>query len=195
MKKRFLAMLLVVCIVLSITPTSTFAEISLQVGEGNVCTRYIHDEKCGYSPLAAQVDCDKNCTNINSDGVIDHAADCVYLPAVAESPCNFDVTGCEICHPKMSKLPMLVQLCQPKPLFWQKQRTPPQQWRQLQKKPPHSRRSALFWATKQPIQTRRCGAVYDSEAATTAIGDIVANCNANTRCGIKIALPIKLGRA
>ncbi|MEG2930074.1 MAG: hypothetical protein RR846_11080, partial [Oscillospiraceae bacterium] len=65
MKKRFLAMLLVVCMMLIIMPTSSFAESPPQAGEGNVCTHHIHDEKCGYSPSVAQVDCDKDCKDTN----------------------------------------------------------------------------------------------------------------------------------
>lgn len=55
--------------------------------EGVDCT-HVHDESCGYAEAQAEVPCDKNCTDTDNDGEINHAEGCVYQPAVAASPCN-----------------------------------------------------------------------------------------------------------
>ena len=85
--KRILSMLLTLCMVMSLfagtTVTASAAEDTASTG----CT-HRHDESCGYVEAVAEVPCDKDCTDTDGDGVIDHAADCAYTPAVEGQPCN-----------------------------------------------------------------------------------------------------------
>lgn len=55
--------------------------------EGVDCT-HKHDSSCGYAEAQAEVLCNKNCTDTDSDGEINHAEGCAYQPAVTASPCN-----------------------------------------------------------------------------------------------------------
>ena len=47
-----------------------------------------HDGTCGYTEGTPEVPCDKDCTDTDGDGVVDHAVDCAYQPAVSGAPCN-----------------------------------------------------------------------------------------------------------
>ncbi|MEG2053879.1 MAG: GLUG motif-containing protein, partial [Oscillospiraceae bacterium] len=169
-----------VCMVLSITPTSTFAEISPQVDEGNVCTHHLHDEKCGYTQALAQVDCDKNCTDTNDDGVIDHTADCAYSPAIAANPCNFDVASCEICHPKNGETADAGIALPSEPPVLAKTDAPTTAMATVAKETAIQPSVSFVLDNETAYADTATWAVYDSETATTAREDIVASCNANT---------------
>ncbi|MEG2770030.1 MAG: GLUG motif-containing protein, partial [Oscillospiraceae bacterium] len=168
------------CMVLSITPTSTFAEISPQVDEGNVCTHHLHDEKCGYTQALAQVDCDKNCTDTNDDGVIDHTADCAYSPAVAANKCNFDVASCEICHPKNGETADAGTALPGEIPVLAKTDAPTTAMATVAKLTATQPSVSFVLDNKTAYTDTATWAVYDSETATTAREDIVASCNANT---------------
>lgn len=83
-KSRALAWIFSLAMVLTMTPMTAFAEENLQPAG---CA-HIHDENCGYVEAVAEVPCDKECTDTDGDGVIDHVEDCAYTPAVEGQPCN-----------------------------------------------------------------------------------------------------------
>ena len=83
--------------------------------EGQLCT-HIHDGSCGYTEAAEGIPCDKECTDMDGDGIADHAQECAFLPAaegspcththdetcgyaegVEASPCTYAVNGCPYC--------------------------------------------------------------------------------------------------
>ncbi|MEG1779373.1 MAG: carbohydrate-binding domain-containing protein, partial [Oscillospiraceae bacterium] len=101
MEKRFLAIVLTMSLLLSVMPTAAFAEDEQQpiVTTSGDCTHHKHDDKCGYKEATAEVPCDKDCTDTDGDGTIDHA-DCAYCEEIPEAPCTFDETTCETCNPK-----------------------------------------------------------------------------------------------
>ena len=84
LKRRSLVWVLSLVMILSLAPVSAFAaEDTASTG----CTHQ-HDGSCGYVEAVAEAPCDKGCTDTDSDGVIDHAEDCAYTPAVEGQPCN-----------------------------------------------------------------------------------------------------------
>ena len=83
-RNRVLAWILTMAMVLSMTPVTALAE---EITQPAGCT-HIHDENCGYVEAVAEVPCDKECTDTDGDGVIDHVEDCAYTPAVEGQPCN-----------------------------------------------------------------------------------------------------------
>lgn len=55
--------------------------------EGAACN-HIHDAACGYVEGKEEVPCDKECVDLDGDGVIDHDPACAYTPAVEPQPCQ-----------------------------------------------------------------------------------------------------------
>lgn len=55
--------------------------------EGQPCN-HIHDETCGYVEARAEIFCDKDCSDLDGDGVIDHVEGCAYQPAVEGQLCT-----------------------------------------------------------------------------------------------------------
>lgn len=49
---------------------------------------HTHDAACGYQPAAAEVPCDKGCTDEDGDGTTDHQEGCAYQPGTEEQPCT-----------------------------------------------------------------------------------------------------------
>lgn len=83
-RNRVLAWILTMAMVLTMTPVTALAE---EIPQPAGCA-HIHDENCGYVEVVAEVPCDKECTDTDGDGVIDHVEDCAYTPAVEGQPCN-----------------------------------------------------------------------------------------------------------
>ena len=55
--------------------------------EGSPC-EHKHDDTCGYIEAKEEVPCNKDCIDTDGDGVIDHADDCAYQPAVEGQECG-----------------------------------------------------------------------------------------------------------
>ena len=53
---------------------------------GQPC-QHQHDEFCGYSNGTLEIPCDLGCVDEDGDGIVDHAWDCAYIPAVPASDC------------------------------------------------------------------------------------------------------------
>lgn len=79
--KKVVAALLTAAMVLSLSPILVFAE-------GDECSHQHDVEICGFVEAVTEVGCDKECIDTDDDGVIDHAADCAYTPAVAGVECS-----------------------------------------------------------------------------------------------------------
>lgn len=132
--KRILSVMLTLTILLSLCPP--YAPVSAEpeydgfcvhhpahtaecgYGEavkGQPCT-HVHDESCGYAEAAEEIPCDMECTDMDGDGIADHAQECAFLPAaegspcththdetcgyaegVEASPCTYAVNGCPYC--------------------------------------------------------------------------------------------------
>lgn len=84
---KALSLLLTLCMVLGLLPGMTLTASAAEDTASTGCT-HRHDESCGYVEAVAEVPCDKGCTDTDGDGVIDHAEDCAYTPAVEGQPCN-----------------------------------------------------------------------------------------------------------
>lgn len=82
-KHRALAWILTLAMVVSMAPATVFAE---EIPGATGCT-HVHDGSCGYVEAVAEVPCDRGCTDMDGDGVTDHADDCAYTPAVEGQPC------------------------------------------------------------------------------------------------------------
>ncbi len=101
--KRPLALLLSMVLLLGTLPTTAFATESdglcphhprhddtcgyVEAAAGQSCLHQ-HDGTCGYTEGTPEVPCDKDCTDTDGDGVVDHAGDCAYQLAVSGTPCN-----------------------------------------------------------------------------------------------------------
>ena len=104
--KRILSVMLTLTILLSLCPP--YAPVSAEpeydgfcvhhpahtaecgYGEavkGQPCT-HVHDESCGYAEAAEEIPCDMECTDMDGDGIADHAQECAFLPAAEGSPCT-----------------------------------------------------------------------------------------------------------
>lgn len=81
MIKRIASMVMVVWMVLSLLPLGVFAE-----GEAG-CT-HVHDPGCGYQEAEAEVLCDKDCTDTDGDGALNHVEGCAYTPADPGAECK-----------------------------------------------------------------------------------------------------------
>lgn len=64
------------------------AECGYQEASAGTPCNHVHDDSCGYKEAVAEIPCDKECTDLDGDGVIDHVEGCAYTPAVEGSPCN-----------------------------------------------------------------------------------------------------------
>lgn len=84
LKRRVLAWMITIAMVLSMAPTTAFAE---ELPQSTGCTHQ-HDESCGYVEAVAEVPCNKECSDTNEDDVIEHVEDCSYTPAVEGHECN-----------------------------------------------------------------------------------------------------------
>lgn len=82
--KKILARVLTFAMVSSMFPVTAFAE---ETSKSAVCT-HSHDKFCGYVAAVEEVPCDKGCTDTDGDGLIDHAEECAYTPAVQGQPCT-----------------------------------------------------------------------------------------------------------
>lgn len=133
-RKRVLSVILTLTILLSLCPP--YAPVSAEpvydglcvhhpahtgecgyreAAEGQLCT-HIHDGSCGYTEAVEENPCDMECTDMDGDGIADHAQECAFLPAaegspcththdetcgyaegVEASPCTYAVNGCPYC--------------------------------------------------------------------------------------------------
>lgn len=108
MKKRLLAALVSLCMVLTLLPAMAFAEDGdLQnggtaIGASSLCEHHpAHTADCGYTEGTAESPCghqhDESCGGLTDPAACNHTHDeaCGYTPAVAGSPCTF---VCGICN-------------------------------------------------------------------------------------------------
>ena len=92
--KRFLSLLLTAAMLLSVLPGNVLAVYAEDTG-GGLCVHHMeHTAECGYMAAQAEVPCDMDCTDEDGDGVTDHAEGCAYTPAVEGRPCAY---ACSIC--------------------------------------------------------------------------------------------------
>ena len=107
MAKRWLAVILCLCMIFpsAVTLVSAAEEPAYTGGpcehhtehtaecgyveavEGQPCT-HVHDGNCGYQEPTEEIPCDKGCTDDDGDGNIDHQEGCAYQLAMAEQPCT-----------------------------------------------------------------------------------------------------------
>ena len=107
MAKRWLAVILCLCMIFpsAVTLVSAAEEPAYTGGpcehhtehtaecgyveamEGQLCT-HVHDGNCGYQEPTEEIPCDKGCTDDDGDGNIDHQEGCAYQLAMAEQPCT-----------------------------------------------------------------------------------------------------------
>ena len=92
--KRVLSLFLTAVMMLYVMPPGTLAIYAEDAGSG-LCTHHAgHTAECGYIAAREEVPCDRDCTDTDGDGVIDHEEDCAYTPAVEGHPCTY---VCNIC--------------------------------------------------------------------------------------------------
>ena len=111
MSKRALSLLLALVMCFGMVNLSAFAVTDAAAEhthnqDGWTCTQaeptksltctHVHDEPCGYVAPTEEVPCDKECTDTDGDGIIDHAENCAYQPAVEGVDCNHEHT--EACY-------------------------------------------------------------------------------------------------
>ena len=103
--RRTLALLLCFCMLLPLGANFAFAAETADTGlckhhrkhteecgyreatEAKPC-QHKHDGTCGYIEARPEIPCDKECVDIDGDGLIDHAKDCAYQSAVEGRPCT-----------------------------------------------------------------------------------------------------------
>ena len=110
-KYRFLAVVLSLCMVFSMFNGVTVFASEEDAKETALCEHHTehtgecgyvetvegadcqheHDDSCKYQAAVPEIPCDKACTDIDEDGVIDHVEGCAYTPAVEEQPCGHQV--------------------------------------------------------------------------------------------------------
>ena len=107
MAKRWLAVILCLCMIFpsAVTLVSAAEEPAYTGGpcehhtehtaecgyveamEGQLCT-HVHDGNCGYQEPTEEIPCDKGCTDDDGDGNIDHQEGCAYQLAMAGQTCT-----------------------------------------------------------------------------------------------------------
>ena len=105
--KRLFAAIVSLCMIVSLLPTTAFAEAGVQdsiviAGTSGLCEHHTeHTADCGYTEGTAEIPCshehDESCGGLIDPEACNHIHDeaCGYVPATAGSPCTY---VCEICN-------------------------------------------------------------------------------------------------
>ena len=105
--KRLFAAIISLCMIVSLLPTTAFAEAGVQdsiviAGTSGLCEHHTeHTADCGYTEGTAEIPCshehDESCGGLTDPDACNHTHDeaCGYVPATAGSPCTY---VCEICN-------------------------------------------------------------------------------------------------
>lgn len=122
MKKRLFAAIVCLCMIVSLLPTTAFAEAGVQdsimiAGTSGLCEHHTqHDEICGYTEGTAEIPCshehNESCGGLTDPEACNHSHDetCGYVPATEGTPCTF---VCEVCDAQDSGNPATPSDAQP----------------------------------------------------------------------------------
>ncbi len=105
--KRLFSAIVSLCMIVSLLPTTAFAEAGVQdsiviTGTSRLCEHHTeHTADCGYTEGTAEIPCshehDESCGGLTDPEACNHTHDeaCGYIPATEGTPCTY---VCEICN-------------------------------------------------------------------------------------------------
>ena len=120
--KRLFAAIVSLCMIVSLLPTTAFAEAGVQdsiviAGTSGLCEHHTeHTADCGYTEGTAEISCshehDESCGGLIDPEACNHIHDeaCGYVPATEGTPCTY---VCEICNAQDSGNPVTPSDAQP----------------------------------------------------------------------------------
>lgn len=120
--KRLFAAIVSLCMIVSLLPTTAFAEAGVQdsiviAGTSGLCEHHTeHTADCGYTEGTAEIPCshehDESCGGLTDPDACNHTHDeaCGYVPATEGTPCTY---VCEICNAQDSGNPEAPSDAQP----------------------------------------------------------------------------------
>lgn len=120
--KRLFAAIVSLCMIVSLLPTTAFAEAGVQdsiviTGTSGLCEHHTeHTADCGYTEGTAEIPCshehDESCGGLIDPDTCNHTHDetCGYVPATEGTPCTY---VCEICNAQDSGNPEAPSDAQP----------------------------------------------------------------------------------
>ena len=120
--KRLFAAIVSLCMIVSLLPTTAFAEAGVQdsiviTGTSGLCEHHTkHTADCGYTEGTAEISCshehDESCGGLIDPEACNHTHDetCDYVPATEGTPCTY---VCEICNAQDNGNPVTPSDAQP----------------------------------------------------------------------------------
>lgn len=120
--KRLFAAIVSLCMIVSLLPTTAFAEAGVQdsiviTGTSGLCEHHTkHTADCGYTEGTAEIPCshehDESCGGLIDPEACNHTHDetCGYVPATEGTPCTY---VCEICNAQDNGNPVTPSDAQP----------------------------------------------------------------------------------
>lgn len=120
--KRLFAAIVSLCMIVSLLPTTAFAEAGVQdsiviTGTSGLCEHHTeHTADCGYTEGTAEIPCshehDESCGGLIDPEACNHTHDetCGYVPATEGTPCTY---VCEICNAQDNGNPVAPSDAQP----------------------------------------------------------------------------------